>query len=115
MPARTDSDQISPHTVLRQLATLRVAAGINRPKLARRVGLSVGGLRFWETLATPPAHAPDAYRAALEAELCARLSVADEEDRRVLRVMLRALEAPAPMTWLAGLVEEVDEDGATHA
>ena len=109
MPARTSSDQITPHTALRQLATLRVAAGINRPKLARRVGLTAAGLRFWETLARPPAHAESAYRAGLEAELCARLSVADEEDRRVLRLALRALEAPAPMTWLAGLVEDVEE------
>ena len=108
MPARASSDQISAHTRLRQLATLRVAAGINRPELARRVGLSIGGLRFWETLALPPDHAEPAYRQALEAELCARLSVADEEQRRVLRVMLRALEEPAPMTWLAGLVEDAE-------
>ena len=115
MPARSHCDQIPPHTVLRQLATLRAATGIRRPELAQRVGLSVGGLRFWETLVRPPEHAESAYRKALEAELCARLSVADDVARPLLRLALRALEAPAPMTWLAGLVEEVDEDGATHA
>ncbi len=109
MPTRANCDQIPPHTVLRQLATLRVAAGVNRPHLARRVGLSPGGLRFWETLATPPPDAARRYREALEDELCARLSVADEEDRRVLRLALRALEEPAPLTWLAGLVDECEE------